>query len=263
MDIRVSDKGLAILRMTNAKQRNPLRKGVLQGIHDFLTSAKENTDGIIKCIVIASTGPVFSSGHDFADFYEKTPGEADEVLMLCAEVNMMLQRVPQPTIAAVQGLATAGGCALASSCDLVVASEEARFCLPGTRGRGFCHTPSVAVADRIHPRKAFEMALLSEEISPQEAVQIGLANRVVPHDELDSAVAQIADKLCRWQNGYNNVASGKATFWEQVRMPTLDERYAHASPVMRDMMASPETQEGFKRFLTGQRKSKAKTKTKN
>ena len=59
--------------------------------------------------------------------------EADAVLAMCAEVNMMLQRVPQPTIAAVQGLATAGGCALASSCDLVVASKEARFCLPGTR----------------------------------------------------------------------------------------------------------------------------------
>merc|ERR1712232_759143 len=105
----------------------------------------------VRCIVIASTGPVFSSGHDMRDFTSDVSKQAQAATLdLCAEVNMLLSRVPQPTVALVDGHAMAGGCQLAASCDLLLATETSKFALPGVRSKqGFCHTPGVAVASKI------------------------------------------------------------------------------------------------------------------
>ena len=104
----------------------------------------------MRCILVESTGPVFSSGHDFGDFAYTSPAEQRETLDICAELNTLLNQAPQVTVAAVEGSCYGGGVALAASCDLVLAHEElASFTLPGTRDGGFCHTPSVAVAARV------------------------------------------------------------------------------------------------------------------
>lgn len=110
-------------------------------------------------------------------------------------MNVGLQQLGPPVIASVQGMATAGGCQLAASCDLIVASEAAAFCVPGTKIQAFCHTPGVALAEKVHPRKALEMLLLAEDVPAREAERIGLVNKVVPPDQLDHAVTAMANKL--------------------------------------------------------------------
>ena len=157
----------------------------------------------VRAVILQSTGPVFSSGHDFKDFtMDKGRDHHEEVLRLCTGVNIGLQELGPPVIAAVQGYATAGGLQLAASCDLIIAASDARFCLPGTRIGGFCHTPAVSVAEKVHPRKALEMLLLAEDFDAQQAQAIGLANKVVAPEELSGTVLALASKVSIVQRRY-------------------------------------------------------------
>src|SRR5215213_6904857 len=98
---------------------------------------------------------------------------------VCCELMETIQSLPQPVIAQVHGVATAAGCQLAATCDLVVASEDARFATPGVRIGLFCSTPMVALSRAVGPKKAMEMLLTGEFISAEEALAEGLVNKVV------------------------------------------------------------------------------------
>ena len=92
----------------------------------------------------------------------------------------LIQRMPQPVIAAIEGVATAAGCQLVATCDLAVAAETARFATPGVNIGLFCSTPMVALSRNVAPKHAMEMLLTGEMVSAQDAYRIGLVNRVVP-----------------------------------------------------------------------------------
>src|SRR5262249_57491042 len=91
-------------------------------------------DGETRAIVLAAAGPVFSAGHDFADMAERDLDGMRRLLAVCTELMLTVQRVPQPVVARVQGIATAAGCQLVASCDLAVAAAEATFANPGGQG---------------------------------------------------------------------------------------------------------------------------------
>eukprot|EP00928_Gymnodinium_smaydae_P001240 TRINITY_DN10469_c0_g1_i2.p3 TRINITY_DN10469_c0_g1~~TRINITY_DN10469_c0_g1_i2.p3 ORF type:complete len:171 (+),score=42.83 TRINITY_DN10469_c0_g1_i2:551-1063(+) len=167
---------------------------------------------------------------------------------------MLLEEIPQPTIAAVKGLATAGGCQLACSCDLVVASTAAAFQLPGAADGGFCHTPAVSVGARAaSPRHAMEMALLAERVPAARAEQFGLVNRVVPVADLRGEVRRMAVKIAKVSPAHN-MQLGKLTFYKQMSKSSLAERYASVEPVMLDMFADDTYQKRMKNFLSSRGK---------
>src|SRR5207244_2994000 len=91
-----------------------------------------------RAVVLAAAGPVFSSGHDFADMVERDLDGMRRLLATCTDLMLTIQRIPQPVVAQVQGVATAAGCQLVASCDLAVAAEEASFATPGGKGGWFC-----------------------------------------------------------------------------------------------------------------------------
>src|SRR5437867_9490219 len=95
-----------------------------------------------------------------------------------------IRSLPKPVIAEVRGLATAAGCQLAATCDLVVAAEAASFATPGVKIGLFCSTPAVALSRAVSPKKAMEMLLTGAPIGAREAERIGLVTRVVPNDRL-------------------------------------------------------------------------------
>src|SRR5207237_9822000 len=127
--------------------------------------------------------------------------------------------------AKVQGLATAAGCQLVSSCDLAVAAEEARFATPGGKGGWFCHTPSVAVVRAIGAKRALELALTGDPIDARTALAWGLVNRVVPRAELDEATEALARAASR--GSVASKALGKLTFYDTI---DLDPEAAYPPP---------------------------------
>jgi enoyl-CoA hydratase/carnithine racemase len=158
----------------------------------------------------------------------------------------LMQNIPQPIVAKVHALATAAGCQLVATCDLAVAARSAGFALPGGKGGLFCHTPLVAVARSLTPKRAMEMALTGDVIPAEVAEQWGLINSVVDDDKLDDAVIELLTRATR--GSVESKSLGKKTYYEQIGMNVADA-YEFASAVMADAAVSDVAQEGIQAFL--------------
>src|SRR5262249_54725383 len=157
--------------------RNALSRALLTELKEQLTRLAEQRKQAV--VILRAEGAVFSSGHDLRELAGCTAEEAQSLFALCTEVMLAIRQLPQPVIAQVQGLATAAGCQLAATGDLIVAAEDASFATPGVKIGLFCTTPGVALVRAIQPRKALEMLLTGQPISAREAERFGLVNRVV------------------------------------------------------------------------------------
>lgn len=229
--------------MNHPQRRNALSWGMLRELQKSLTEvAGSRATGI----VLAATGPVFSSGHDFADVLTLDVQGARELLQLCTDVMRLVESVPQVVVARVQGLATAAGCQLVASCDLAVAGDRAGFALPGGKGGWFCHTPAVPVARSIGRKRLMEMALTGDVIDARTALDWGLINQVVPDSELDTAVEELLTRATRGSAA--SKALGKRTLYEQLDRPEADA-YDIACQVMADSSQTPAAREGIASFL--------------
>jgi enoyl-CoA hydratase/carnithine racemase len=155
-------------------------------------------------------------------------------------------RLPQPVIAAVEGVATAAGCQIVASCDLAVAGAGARFQTPGVHIGLFCSTPMVALSRNVPRKQAMEMLMTGEPISAERAMEIGLVNHVVPAGhERDAAIA-LAQKVAR-KSAYA-IKLGKQAFYRQAEM-SLADAYRLTAEVMTENMMAFDAKEGIGAFI--------------
>jgi enoyl-CoA hydratase/carnithine racemase len=248
--LRDETDAVVTLTLNRPDRRNPLSEGMLAALTEELAAIGANRR--VKAVIIAAEGPVFSAGHDLREMSarrsdpDRGRGYFADILNRCAAMMQAIVHLPQPVIAAVEGVATAAGCQLVASCDLAVAGDGAQFCTPGVHIGLFCSTPMVALTRNLSAKHAMEMLLLGEMVSAQEAARMGLVNRVVRRgDSLTEAhrmAAIIAAKSAA------TVAIGKRAFQEQREM-TLAEAYAHASMVMTENMLARDAEEGIAAFM--------------
>jgi enoyl-CoA hydratase/carnithine racemase len=173
-------------------------------------------------------------------------GESRELFDVCTQLMEKVQRIPQPVIAEVQGIATAAGCQLAAACDLVVASEAARFGTPGVKIGLFCSTPMVALSRSVGRKRALEMLLTGELIDAPTAADWGLVNRVVAADALRKETLALAGKIA--QSSPLTVALGKQAFYAQIDLDQA-KAYAYTKEVMAMNSLAADAQEGISAFL--------------
>ena len=217
----------------------------------MLSVLKGHLDGIgkdrsIHVVVLRAVGPVFSSGHDLRELVDGDEEDHSRVFDLCTEVMEAIRLLPQTVIAQVQGLATATGCQLVATCDLVVASEDAAFATPGVQIGLFCTTPGVALARAVPAKKAMEMLLTGRRVSAQEALDCGLVNMVVPAEDLEDRTLALATRVASFNAPV--VALGKAAFYKQLSMDR-PEAYVYAGRVMVENLRDRDAQEGIAAFL--------------
>ena len=155
-------------------------------------------------------------------------------------------RLPKPVIARVQGIATAAGCQLVASCDLAVASTEAHFATPGVNIGLFCSTPMVAVSRAVGRKQTMEMLLTGTPINAERARELGLVNRVVAPEMLNTETHQLAAGIAN--KSPLTVKIGKAAFYRQLEMD-LDGAYAYTSKVMTENMMTSDAREGIDAFM--------------
>ena len=139
------------------------------------------------------------------------------------------------------------GVNLVASCDLVVASREARFATPGVNIGLFCSTPMVALSRSVGRKQAMEMLLTGEMISAETARAFGLVNRVVEPDNLDATTMDLARKIAA--KSPLTLRIGKEAFYRQAELP-IDDAYAYASEVMTQNMLARDAEEGIDAFLS-------------
>jgi enoyl-CoA hydratase/carnithine racemase len=153
---------------------------------------------------------------------------------------------PKPVIAEVDGVATAAGCQLVASCDLAVASDQARFGVNGIDVGLFCSTPAVALTRVVIAKRAMEMLLTGEMIDAATALEFGLVNRVVPREALRATVDELAETLAA--KSPTAVKLGKEAVRRQSGLG-LPEAYEVTSRVMVENMLEADAEEGISAFL--------------
>jgi enoyl-CoA hydratase/carnithine racemase len=159
---------------------------------------------------------------------------------------LAIVRCPKPVIAGVNGIATAAGCQLVASCDLAVASDQARFATPGVNIGLFCSTPMVALSRNVSRKAAMEMLLLGEMVSAQDALSFGLVNRVVAADRVVNEAVELGRRIA--EKPKRTLKIGKEAFYRQLDMP-LEDAYRYASTVMVENMLDAEAEEGIGAFI--------------
>jgi enoyl-CoA hydratase/carnithine racemase len=233
----------ATVTMNRPQRRNALS---LAHMRELITAFRQIGDSDALGIVLAGNGPVFSSGHDFADIADADLPAVRSLLLTCTELMELIQQVPQPVVARVHGLATAAGCQLVATADLAVASENAGFAAPGGKGGWFCHTPMVAVARNVGRKRAAEMAMSGDVIDARTALDWGLVNRVVPADQLDSATADLLERVTRGSAESKGI--GKQALYAQIDLDQ-PKAYAYAVEVMAATSQLPDARENMHAFL--------------
>ncbi len=238
------DGNVGIITLNHPERRNVLSRMALAQLLARLESAE--ADGNVRCVILRSTGPVFSAGHDLAEIVAATDAERASLFSLCSQVMLAVRNLSLPVIAEVQGLATAAGCQLAATCDLIVAAEEAGFATPGIKIGLFCSTPAVALSRVINPKKAMEMLLTAEPVPAREAERIGLVNRVVPRGELETATMRLARQIAAASP--RTVGLGKRAFYDQIGLD-VEQAYALTERVMVENARTADAIEGMQAFL--------------
>lgn len=205
-----------------------------------------------RVVILRADGPGFCAGHDLKEMHDRRsdPDRGREffqaLFATCTKLMTTITSLPQPVIAEVQGTATAAGCQLAASCDMVVASEAARFGVNGIDVGFFCSTPMVALSRNIPRKKTMEMLTTGDMLSAQQAYELGLVNRVVAPGDLETETRTLAAKVA--SKPRNVLALGKKAFQAQIQM-TREDAYAAMEQVMVENLMLDESVEGFSAFI--------------
>lgn len=230
--------------LTAARRRNPLSVTTMRAVTAGLREVS-TTEGV-RVVVLAAEGPAFSAGHDLSEMVDRTLAEEREVFTVCTEMMKAVHDVPQPVIAAVQGMAVAAGCQLVATADLAVAADHAVFGTPGVKIGLFCSTPMVAVSRAIGRKRAMQLLLTGETIDAATAVEWGLVNEAVPAEALEARVAELARQVADASGATLRI--GKEAFYRQIDL-SEDEAYAEMSEVMATNAMTCDAQEGMSAFL--------------
>ena len=243
--LRVQQGGVLRLTLNRPLQYNALSEQMLAALREALAQA--GADESVRVLVLGGAGKAFCAGHDLRQIHDNPRPEYYRWLFSeCAQLMSELRALPQPVIARVHGVATAGGCQLVASCDLAVASREARFATSGINIGLFCSTPAVALSRNVAQKPAFEMLFTGEFIDADSAQARGLVNRVVAAERLDEEIDRLAASILA--KPAHIVAAGKRLFYRQQEMG-VDAAYQLAVQAMACNLQEPEAQEGIDAFL--------------
>ena len=247
----VNDDGpVRVLTLNRPKARNTLTVEIMTALEAAFADIAKTPS--VRCVVIRANGPGFCAGHDLKEM-QAHRNDADRgkafftgLFTQCTRLMGLVRSCSRPVIAEVQGIATAAGCQLVATCDLAVASTDARFGVNGIDVGFFCSTPAVALSRNIDRKKAMELLLTGRMMSAQEARDAGLVNHVAAPAELSATAMGIARTIAGKSSAVT--ALGKKAFYEQVQMP-LDQAYELASQAMVDNLMLIDAEEGFSAFI--------------
>lgn len=239
-----AEDGVATITLARPERRNALSLEVMRELGQALETVAARPEHAV--VILRGEGAAFSAGHDLRELLCRDATAYDEIFDACVQLMETMQRIPQPIIAEVAGVATAAGCQLVATCDLAVASSGAKFATPGVRIGLFCTTPMVALTRAIGRKRAMEMLLTGDFIDADTAAQWGLVNRVVAPDRLSLETRRLAGKIA--EASQTVVRLGKAAFYRQIDLPQ-PEAYAYAKGVMTRNALEADAQEGMSAFV--------------
>ena len=239
-----SRDGIVTLTLNRPRQFNALSSALLESLHSTLDALA--SDEAVRVVIVTGSGSAFCAGHDLKEMRGLDPEGVLALFTSCSAMMQKLVALPQPVIAAVNGLATAAGCQLVAQCDLAVAADNARFAASGINLGLFCSTPAVAISRNLSRKRAAEMIFTGEFIEAATALDWGLVNRVEPADHLMESTLALAHTLKGKPR--EALALGKALFYRQLEAG-MKPAYEDASRTIAANMGTESAREGVDAFL--------------
>lgn len=244
--IEYSTEAAPVARITlnRPDKRNPIGPQTIGELIHALAAAKQDPD--IRVIVLTGAGKAFSAGGDLSMLAGGSDADSDVAPGSLTALFPAMHSTGKPIIAMVNGHALAGGMGLMVACDLVVASDKATIGTTEIRVGLWPMMITAEIVRNIGRKKTLEMMLTGDRISAEEALRIGLVNRVVPHDELEAETMKLAGELAERSSAV--IAKGLCAFYE-----TQDQDLAPALEVLEgklaEVLALEDAREGLMAFL--------------
>lgn len=243
--LRSDTDGISTLTLNRPLQYNALSSEMLSSLKSALDDI--DTDDSVRVVIIAANGKAFCAGHDLKEMRSSEDRDFHHALFeLCGQLMLKINRLSQPVIAQVDGIATAAGCQLVANCDLAVVSDTSRFAVSGINAGLFCATPSVPLSRNLPRKQAMQMLLTGDFISAEKAQQFGLVNEVVAASELEEKTLELAKNIAA--KSAHAIKLGKDMFYKQLTMD-LSDAYAYACERMACNMDSEDAREGIDAFI--------------
>ena len=242
----VAPSGVATVTLDQPETRNALSDQVLDELIAAFESARE--DEAVRCVVLTSSHEkVFSSGANLGGFAEEQPLVHKHLgTARFPRLFRLIGELGKPTICAANGHVLAGALGMALACDLIVAREGARFGTPEINVGAFPFMIMALIYRNVPRKKTNELLLLGERVSAEEALAIGIVNRVVPEAEFEAAVDEWATKLA----AKSPVAMklGKDAMYRQLDMP-FEDALDYLRAQLSLSFTTDDIQEGVKAFF--------------
>ena len=238
---------VACLTLNNPTKRNAMNYAMVNALIAALREV--DADGTVRAVVIAGAGDNFSAGGDLKEFAEELKLPAFEHWQAAdpwIDLFRLVRAMRMPVIAAVQGYALAGGCGLVALCDMAIAAEDAKLGTTEIRIGLFPMIVFPALRRAVGERKALEMALTGKMFDAEEALRMGLVNRVVARDELLDTAMELAASMAR--KGPAAMSMGKHLFYATADMG-YDEALEFARSIRVVYMLADDVSEGVDAFL--------------
>lgn len=241
------ESGVSRVALNRPERRNALSAGLVAELKDALAVA--GADDRVRVIALAGEGPDFCAG---ADLREVQAAAEDGILASLAdaeslgELFLLIRRLAKPVVAVVRGRALAGGCGLATACDLVLASADARFGYPEVR-LGFVPAMVMAALRRsVGEKRAFELVALAGTVDAEDALGLGLVNRVFPAEDLESGARAFLAELA--SRSASALALTKRLLYG-IDGATFEDAIREGAEVNAMARLTEDCREGIERFL--------------
>jgi methylglutaconyl-CoA hydratase len=242
-----SESGIARITLNRADKRNALHPELIAGLKDAL--ARSARDQSVRVVLLRGAGQDFCSGADLAALDRAAEaGVMDHLATVreLADAFLAMRKHPRPVVAAVRGRALAGGCGLATACDLILASESAQFGYPEVK-IGFIPAMVMAILRRsISEKRAFELITTGEIISAAQAHAVGLINRVYSDVEFDSSVEDYVTALAAKSASAVSLSKTLLYHMDGMTFDAAIEAGVHANALAR---MTDDAKRGIERFV--------------
>jgi enoyl-CoA hydratase/carnithine racemase len=243
MTIRtVNTNGVAVIEIARPEKKNALTQAMYTAMTEAIRAAE--ADPAIRALLITGQPGIFTSGNDLEDFMQRPPAGEDSPVF---QFMKALSECGKPVVAAVTGGAIGIGTTMLLHCDLVYVSDEARLAMPFV-GLGLVpeYASSLLVTQRVGHAKATELLLLGEPFNGESAVEMGIANAVLPAAEVVNHARRMAERFNALPPGA--VRESKALM-RRAQKALVQETIAVEGEIFGKRLRSPEAMEAFQAFF--------------
>ena len=241
------DKGVARITLNRPDKRNALDDAIVYEFADALGAAGRDKD--VRVVLLSGSGKDFCSGADLAALQRISQAGVEESMAsarVMGDLFVEMRRHPRPIIAAVRGRALAGGCGLATACDIILAAESAQFGYPEVN-IGFIPAMVMAILRRsVSEKRAFELITRGEIINASVAADVGMINRVFPDEQFEAEVEAYAMQLAKKSASAVSLAKNLLYHMDGMTFETAIEAGIQLNAITR---MTEDCKRGVERFL--------------